>query len=189
MKIIKYSGEVFGAKSSLDLMDFDKIDRRKWKELFEMWKALKLGMRSYKAREPNMLEGLSEVAFCLFSGSKRLIALRSKVAISSSFDTYNMKKNRAEQIKASSVLSDLTSFGPKSKWDDLYFLDFYNQGKLNGTFNVYLIPNDLIFLQKVNATQTFIDQQKQGKRPRFSLVDKIIVPNDLKPIATDVKVW
>ncbi len=70
---------------------------------------------------------MSEVAFCLYSGSKRFVSLTDDA--NSSFDTFNTETSRAEQIKACSVKSDLTSFGPNSKWDDIYFLDFYNQGK------------------------------------------------------------
>jgi hypothetical protein len=182
-----YETKVFGKECMVDLIDFSKADRAKWKELFDLWMRLKLGMRDYKAREPNFPEGLSEVAFCLYSGSKKLFSLQGPV--SSSFDTYNLETKRAEQIKATSVKEDLTSFGPDSEWDDLYFLDFYNKGKLDGTFNIYIIPNDLIYNYKVNKNQTLKQQQAQGKRPRFSLTKELIIKKGLKPIATNVKVW
>lgn len=187
MKLIKHKAKVFGSDCCLELMDFDKSDGKKWKKLFDMWKSLKFGMRDYKSREPNFPEGLSEVAFCLYSGSKRFISLQGKS--SASFDTFNTKNNRAEQIKACSVDSDLTSFGPDSKWDDLYFLDFYNEGKLDGTFNVYKVPSDLIYNMKVNKNQTMKEQQLQGRRPRFSITDKIIKEKNLRPVAKNVKVW
>jgi len=187
MDIKKYKANVFGKECTMELMDFDKKDGKRWKELFDMWKKLKLGMREYKSREPNFPEGLSEVAFCLFSKSKRFISLQGESP--ASFDTFDLKKNRAEQIKASSVESDLTSFGPISKWDDLYFLDFYNNGKLDGTFNVYKIPSQWVYEMKVNKKQTFRQQQKQGKRPRFSIIDNIVKKKELKPIARNVKIW
>ena len=140
-----------------------------------------------RAREPNFPEGLSEVAFCLYSGSKRFISLKG--GVNSSFDTFNTETGKAEQIKACSVKRDLTSFGPDSRWDDLYFLDFYNEGKLDGTFNVYKIPTKIIYSMKVNKKQTFKQQQAQKRRPRFSITDKIIIEKKLKPIATNVKVW
>lgn len=187
MKIKKYKAKIFGQDCIVELGDFSKSDGKKWKRLFDMWKKLKLGMRDYKSREPNFPEGLSEVAFCLFSGSKRFISLQGKS--SASFDTFNIKTGRAEQIKACSVESDLTSFGPDSKWDDLYFLDFYNNGKIDGTFNVYKIPSDLIYNMKVNKNQTMKEQQAEGKRPRFSITEGIIKENNLAPIASNVKVW
>ncbi len=75
--------------------------------------------------------------FCIYSGSNRFISIK-KGNTNTSFDTYNLKTKKAEQIKACSVEKDLTSFGPESKWDDIYFLDFYNKGKLDGTFQVLI---------------------------------------------------
>jgi len=82
MKLIKYKTKVFGIDCCLELMDFDKSDGKNWKKLFDMWKSLKFGMRDYKSREPNFPEGLSEVAFCLYSGSKRFISLQGKSSAS-----------------------------------------------------------------------------------------------------------
>lgn len=92
------------------------------------------------------------------------------------------------EIKATSIGNDLTSFGPLSEWDDLYFIDFYNNGTLDGTFTVYLIPDDLIYSNQVNSGQTMKQQQKQKRRPRMSMKD-IIEKHNIKPLATDVKVW
>ncbi|MAF20066.1 MAG: restriction endonuclease [Parcubacteria group bacterium] len=186
MRICKRKVEVFGKECVLELMSFSNSDRKKWMRLFNTWKRLKLGLRGYKSREPNFPEGLSEVAFCLFSDSERFVS--SKGSGNSSFDTFNVKKNRAEQIKASSIKEDLTSFGPKSKWDDLYFLDFYNNGKLDGSFNVYKIPTDKIYSVKVNKSQNFKQQQAQDRRPRFSITKKIIKKYNLKPIGNNIQI-
>jgi len=113
MRLVEKKVMVFGKEATAELMEFDKQDRKKWKTLFDLWVNLKMGMREYQAREPNMLEGISEVAFCLYSGSHRLIGLKGN-GVSSSFDTFNVENNKAEQIKACSVMPDLTSFGPKS---------------------------------------------------------------------------
>lgn len=187
MKISTVRQEVWGHSCLLNVMSFDKQDAKKWKMIFDQWMKLKSNLKEYKCREPNLPEGLSEVAFCLYSGSNRLVSMNGKA--SSSFDTFNTSTGRAEQIKATSVASDLTSFGPKSKWDDLYFLDFYNGGKLDGTFNVYKVPNNLVHTMEVKRGITFIDRQREGKRPRFSITKKIIDTGMLQPIATDVKIW
>lgn len=187
MELKNHSVNVFGKPCTVNLMHFDKADAKRWKQLFDDWKNLKMGMRSYKSREPNFPEGLSEVAFCIYSDSGRLISLKG--GVSSSFDTFNVKTGKAQQIKATSVKNDLTSFGPNSKWDDIYLLDFYNGGKLDGTFNVYKIPNDLIYKFKVNKTHTVQDQQKLGRRPRFSITKNLIDTKKIKPIAVNVKVW
>lgn len=187
MEIKTHKAKVFGQNCLLNLMEFDRRDAKKWKKLFDAWKKLKMGMREYKSREPNFPEGLSEVAFCLYSGSGRLLSLKGKA--SSSFDTFNVKTGRAEQIKATSVAKDLTSFGPKSKWDDLYFLDFYNNGKLDGTFNVYKVPTKLIHKVQVKKGITFLARQLEGKRPRFGLVKAFIEAGIIKLEAKDVKIW
>jgi hypothetical protein len=114
--------------------------------------------------------------------------LSSKGLESASFDTFNPKKMHAEQIKACSVEGDLTSFGPKSKWDKIYFLYFFNEGKVDGEFDVYEIDSDLIYEMKMNKIETFVDQQKRGVRPRFS-IKKLIDEKNIKPIATNVRVW
>src|SRR5690606_37452399 len=101
-----------------------------------------------------------------------------------SFDCYRISDNKRIQVKACSVLPDLTSFGPKSVWDELYFLDFYREGKWDGTYDIYLIDNELIYNHKVNENQTLREQQEQGRRPRFSIYKSIILKNKLKPLKT-----
>lgn len=187
MKIEEHKAKVFKQNCSMKLMCFDKNDTKEWKEIFDLWKKLKLSLKNYKCREPNLPEGLSEVAFCLYSGSSRLISMNGKA--SRSFDTFNTKTKKAEQIKATSIDKDLTSFGPNSQWDDLYFLDFYNNGKLDGTFNVYKVPTKLVQKVEVKKGVSFLDRQKEGKRPRFSITKIFIEKSKIKPIAKDVKIW
>jgi len=170
-----------------EFMSFSKADARKWKRVFNLWRGLKLSLRDYKSREPNLPEGLSEVAFCIWSGSVRFVS--AKGLKSASFDTYNLDTERREQIKACSVEFDLTSFGPRSEWDDLYFLDFYNEGKVDGLFDVYKIPSDLIYSHKVNATQTLRDQQQEKRRPRFSIKKELIAKYGIKPLEKSVQIW
>ncbi len=188
MEIKQHETKVFKQKCKLELMYFDRKDGREWKRLFDLWKKLKLGMRAYKAREPNFPEGLSEVAFCLWSGAGRFINLKG-AKVSGSFDTFDFRTGKAQQIKACSIEEDLTSFGPKSKWDDLCFLDFYNGGKVDGYFDIYLIPNKYIRNQSLNKLEKFTHQQSQKRRPRFSIKTSIIQRYKIKPLGKHVKVW
>ena len=96
-----------------------------------------------------------------------------------SFDCINTKTGSRIQIKASSVASDLTSFGPRSEWDELFFLDF---SKGDGSFKAYLISPDEVYSRNMNKGQTFAEQQAQGRRPRFSIIDSIIIPEKRKPV-------
>ncbi|WP_457634896.1 Bsp6I family type II restriction endonuclease [Persephonella sp.] len=171
---------VFGEQVNAKIQIFEELDREIMRDMWNAWITLKNILQSYGGRSPNLPEVLSEGAWCLYSGSVRLIEPTSA-------DTYNLQKQEAEQIKASSVEEDLTSFGPKSRWDKLYFLDF---SRLDGSFDVYEIPADLILNQVLNSQrgETFRDQQLQKRRPRLSL-KKFIEKYNISPIEKNIKVW
>ena len=85
------------------------------------------------------------------------------------------KNNNRIQVKASSVEEDLTSFGPKTEWDRIYFMDFYREGAWDGSFDIYEIDTEEILNFPVNKKETFQEQQKQGRRPRFSIKKDLIL--------------
>jgi len=172
---IKINGKTFKAL----LMIIEKKDRAFLKGLFEDWKKANEGVKRMSTRGINLPEALSEGAFCLFFPSARVIKVYGKT--SGSFDTIDLKTGRRQQIKASSIPEDLTSFGPKSVWDDLYFLDF---SRMDGSFDVYKIPNELIYEMGVSKSQTFKQQQEEKRRPRFSIMRNIIKINNIKSIKT-----
>lgn len=186
MKIKKQEAVLAGHKVEIQVAYLNKSDGKEFKRLFDLWKRLNLGLEKY-GRKVNIPEVISEGMFCVFTGSVRYVRkIKGKGKVS--FDTINLKEARREQIKATSIDDDLTSFGPVTEWDDLYFVDFYNHGKLDGTFNLFLIPDDLIYANRVNAGQTMKQQQEQKRRPRMS-IKEIIENNRIKPIATNIKVW
>lgn len=171
----------------IEVAYLDEEDGKEFKRLFDIWRKLNLGLEKY-GRKVNIPEVISEGMFCVFSKSvryQRKISGNGTV----SFDTINIEKKRREQIKATSINIDLTSFGPRTQWDDLYFLDFYNEGKLDGTFNVYFIASHYIYENQVNINQTMEDQQGEKRRPRFSIKKDIIQKNNIEPIARNIKVW
>ena len=165
-----------------ELQYFEKSDQKHLKDLYSYWKKLKSGMKKIKSRHPNLPEGISESAFAIFFNSPRVINVSGKT--SGSFDNYDTKSHERIQVKATTIETDLTSFGPKSVWDVLYFLDFYRDGKFDGKFDVYKIPNDSIYSQQVSKAKTFREIQKEGKRPRFSIKGGIIRPENIKPVKT-----
>ncbi len=177
MRYEKIQANVNNAILNIELQFWEENDRRNLKHLFNLWKMLNDGMKLIRSRGINLPEGISESAFCLDFMPSAGRALKG-----GSLDAYDKKEGRAIQIKASSVQYDLTSFGPKSYWDDLYFLDFYNNGSLDGHFDVYLIPSSLILNMNTNSTQTFQNQQEQGRRPRFSIKKEIIEVNGITPL-------
>jgi len=160
---------------------FDNSDKQILKKVYTYWRNLCNALTKLNARKVNLPEGLSETAFCLEMNCVRIV--NGITGTHSSFDAYNPKTNKRIQIKASSIESDLTSFGPNSVWDELYFLDFYRDGKWNGKFDIYLIPNELIYGRKVNKSQTLKQQQIEKRRPRITLF-QIIKENKIKPLKT-----
>ena len=175
MKIQTINADVYGEPSVFDVISYDQSDIPNLKSAFDSWVTLKNTANLMHGRSPNIPEFISETCFCLVTNSVRFY--KAKKLKSASFDTYNLLGQKTQQIKASSVKDDLTSFGPKSKWDKFYFLDFYNDGNIDGTFNIYHIPNHLIYSSMVSSNRTFQESQELGYRPRIHLKSQIIEPN------------
>ncbi len=154
----------------------EKGDKEFLRDIYFRWKKLNEDIKKESTRGINLPEFISENAFCLFFSSVRVVKLKKGKC---SYDCIDLKTGKRQQIKASSVKSDLTSFGPCSEWDELFFLDF---SKGDGSFQVFKIDADLIYKHKVNKNQTFEEQQGQARRPRFSIIDRIIIPKGIKPI-------
>jgi hypothetical protein len=156
---------------------YEKGDGQKIRRLYDLWNTLNKAIKAISTRGINLPEAISENAFCLFfPGCIRVIKLKKGKC---SYDVLDTKNGSRIQIKASSISSDLTSFGPRSEWDKLFFLDF-SVG--NGSFKVYKIEPDWIYKHQVNKKQTFAQQQEENRRPRFSITDSIIKPRNLKPV-------
>lgn len=163
---------LFWLSAKLYYIEYDEDDKVKRRGLFNSRKTLNQWLKDFQSRWANLPEWISEVAFCIAMWYVRYTKVKSLVKwqkINISFDTFNLNDNIAHQVKACSIDKDLTSFWPKSKWDELYFLDFYNNGTLDWSFDIYLVPNQYIYWNSVNASQTLQDQQAEKRRPRFSI--------------------
>jgi len=172
-KDFNVNGKTITARVSID----EKGDRKLIKKLYHDWKKLNDRLKAIGTRGINLPETISENAFCLFfPDCVRTVGLKKGKC---SFDCINTKKGSRIQINASSVESDLTSFGPRSEWDELFFLDF---SKGDGSFKVFKITPNEVYNHKVNKNQTFVEQQAQGRRPRFSIIKEIIIPEKRKPV-------
>ena len=161
---------------------FEERDRQYLAKMYSDWRSLSEDLRAGGGRGVNLPEVLSEGAFALEMNVLRVV--KSIPGANSSWDCYNPVSHKRIQVKACSVLPDLTSFGPTSEWDEIYFLDFYREGNWDGTFDIYKIPNELIYNHKVNQHQTMREQQLEKRRPRFSIYKEIILPNGMRPIKT-----
>lgn len=157
------------------VMTFEASDREKLRVIYTNWRNLCNLLVEMGARKINLPEGLSEPAFCISKGMARIT--QSISGANTSFDCYDPKGGRGNnriQVKACSVIPDLTSFGPNSVWDRIFFADFYREGKWDGSFDVYEISTEDVYNFKVNATQTMADQKMEGRRPRFSIYANLI---------------
>ena len=154
---------------------FDDEDVPKLLNIYTSWRKLCENLNELNARSVNLPDGLSEISFAISHNMWRCNS--SIIGANSSFDCYDPNGQRHHnrvQVKACSVLPDLTSFGPHSQWDRIFFVDFYREGKWDGTFDVYELDTDDIMNYPVNASQTVEDQKAQGRRPRFSIYNGLI---------------
>ncbi len=178
MKIEWKDVKIKGKKIKALLTIKEKSDRTLLKNLYSDWKKLNDRLKSISTRGINLPETISENAFALFfPNCMRVVKLKG---MKCSFDCLNVKTGSRIQIKATSIGKDLISFGPHSEWDELFFLDF---SKGDGSFKAYKIEADWIYKHQVNKTQTFEQQQAEKRRPRFSIIEQIIKPRGLKPVA------
>jgi len=176
-------------------------DIPKFERSFNSWKQDREDQLLIHGRAPNLSDGFTEGLFCLATGSIRYMKPPEKEEkerlgfkgctqklSNASLDTYNVEFAKAEQIKSSIIDgTDCTSFGPTSKQDVVYFMHFY---RLDGSFDLYRIEDDVLqsTVIKEDGT-TFADKKLTGQRPHFSLLDKVITPNQIDPIKKNVKLW
>lgn len=177
-KLVKLPEGSFNA----NVIEYTSQDRVTLAKIYNLWRQLSEHLIAQKGRAINIPEALSEGAFCLEMNCYRFIE-RLNGAVTS-FDAYDPVSHNRIQVKACAVTNDLTSFGPNSVWDKIYFCDFYRDGNWDGTFDIYLIPNEFIYNHKVNRNQTMKDQQEQGRRPRFSIKKEIIFKQNISPFKT-----
>ncbi|PFG07155.1 Bsp6I family type II restriction endonuclease [Bacillus sp. es.034] len=159
-------------------MDLVTVDKARFNDAitaYFLWKELDLIIRQSHTRGVNIPETVTEALLCYVSGFRLNRGVGG--------DAFDPSTNRVIEIKATSNFErDTSSFSPNEEFDKLFFsrLD-----KRNDTMYFYDlgINSDQLKLIKVNALQTLGDQQKQGRRPRFSIIKQIIEPNAIDQYA------
>ena len=156
---------------------FDESDYKNLKKIFKDWVDLNTRLSNLGGRGINVPDVFSEGLFCYFFNAVRTNGTAY------SFDAIMISSNQGVQIKSASIDEDLTSFGPKSTWDELQYVDFAPNGCVDGNIAFYKIDLDLrnLVLNK-SKNETFLDQQHQGRRPRLSIKREVIRKYKLKPI-------
>ena len=169
-----------------EFMFFEEADRPMLKKMFEDWVSLsKQSLLVGSTRIINIPEGLTEAIFA--SGT------------SSSFDHYDFKNDKRIQLKAASSYGP-SSFGPRSVYDEIYFMFLREiadsksskQRNFSGKYEIFKLEPSLFpkIICKKTTGETFEDQQKMGRRPRFTIPHELIIPLKLKPIlVNDILSW
>lgn len=174
--ILKHDGKDFNCF----VRTFDETSDAEIYRIYCAWRYLNEVSKSLGCRGVNIPEGLSETVFCRVMGSARII--EKPVNFPGSYDAYDIGREKRQEIKSTSIENDLTSFSPLIRCDELYFVDFYKHGMFDGSFDIYKIDIPSVMKLKMNKTQTFEEQQSQGRRPRFSVRSKLIEEQGLLPV-------
>ena len=185
MKIVNYKLKTNSKEIVLVLMTFQKNDLKIFKSTFNKYKSLnKILKENLKAtRIMNFPDALSESVFCLAMNCGKLLSAKNASGYSTSFDAHDTKREKRIQVKCSAS-SGPTSFGPRSEYDELYFVDFKSNELIDGTYKIYKIENEDIDSVKVNKKQSLADQQKLDRRPRFEIRSQLVIKKKLKPVFT-----
>ena len=182
MKVTKKKLNLPEGQVEADVSIFEVEDLLSLKFIYESWHEVSKTLKDLGARGFNIPEGLTETSVCIYKSWYRVNNSQIGKA-KTSFDAYDPNaevNNNRIQIKAGSIENDLTSFGPRSVWDRIYFADFYNDGKWDGTVYLYELNTEDIKGHSVNAKQVFSDQQIEGRRPRFSIKKDLIAKGKYK---------
>ncbi|MEB7825604.1 Bsp6I family type II restriction endonuclease [Staphylococcus chromogenes] len=160
------------------LHDYVKIDKSRFNDMIKayfLWKELNSLIKNSHTRGINFPEIISESLLCY--------ALDYKLNRGTGGDAYDEGNNKVIECKATSNFDkDTSSFSPNEEFDRLYFLRLYQRDDELYIYDTEYDSEKLKFVQ-VNKKQTLGDQQKQGRRPRFSIIKQIIDKDNIQPIA------
>ena len=158
---------------------FDSGDYQKMRKIFKQCMEVSDLLRSLGGRKLNIPDVISEGIYCVLFNAARTNG------DAYSYDAVALNTKEGIQIKSASIANDCTSFGPTSTWDKLVFMDFAPNDVVDGNIDFYEIPSEEVYGLILNNSknETFLDQQKQGRRPRFSIKKLIIAKKNIKPFA------
>ncbi|HGF8364615.1 Bsp6I family type II restriction endonuclease [Enterococcus hirae] len=159
------------------LNDFVKMDKSRFNDAIKayfLWKELNSLIKNSHNRGINFPETISETLGCS--------ALGFELNRGKGGDARNPKTGEIIEFKATSNWDkDTSSFSPRENFDLLYFLRLKQRDDELFIYNTGISSISLGEIQ-VNKTQKLKDQQEQGRRPRFSVIKQVIIPNDIKPV-------
>ena len=165
--------------AKVDLVTIDAARINDVCDAYFKWKSLNDTIKNYCSRGTNFPETISEPMGCF-----ALSQVQSEETKWNKGSGGDAKRGEAKiEMKATSNFdSDLTSFGPKSTFDDLVFLRLdYDENKLY-VYDTGLSSEDVKDLP-VNQNETIRDQQLAKRRPHISLIKTLIEDRSMKPVA------
>lgn len=159
------------------LQDYVTVDQARFLDTIEAyfsWKDLNSFIKSSHSRGLNFPEIISESLLCY--------VLDYRLNRGTYGDAIDHDGNVIECKATSNWDRDTSSFGPVTTFDRLIFIRLNMRDDFIAFYDLNLTGTTIRDVP-VNATQSLGDQQDQGRRPRFSIINKIIEPLDLQPIA------
>ncbi|SLN04396.1 hypothetical protein FM106_28020 [Brachybacterium faecium] len=160
------------------LNDFVKMDKSRFNDAVKayfLWKELNSLIKNSHNRGINFPETISETLLCS--------VMDFELNRGTGGDARNPKTQEIIEAKATSNWDkDLTSFSPSESFDLLYFIRLNQREDTVYFYNTGINSSELKSIQ-VSKKQTLGQQQDQGKRPRFSVISKIIEQKKIEPIA------
>lgn len=139
------------------------------------WKDLNSYVKSNSTRGINLPDVISEPMGCYSLG---FLWNRGK----ETGDAYDPITDKRIEFKATSRFEgDLSSFGPKEKFDDLYFLRFNLHENMLYIYHLNVNFDDL-GKYPANKKETVQSQRNEGRRPHISLQKLFVDAKNLQPI-------
>ncbi|HEB9338623.1 TPA: Bsp6I family type II restriction endonuclease [Campylobacter coli] len=140
--------------------DFDLICK-----IYIQWKELNNNIKKFSSRGVNFPDCISEPIVCYAFNYNWNNNNETGDATSDSGELIEIKAT-------SNFNSDLSSFSPNTKFDKLIFVRLDQERDLAYIYDLELNFEQFQILE-VNKKETVLDQQKQNRRPRLSLIQYI----------------
>lgn len=184
------------------LQTFSEEDIPQLKKYWDAWISIRSVCEQAGNRAPNLAEYFTEGLVSLVTNTARRVSkdyartqdpsIRFTQKGKKSGDTLRLSTLQAIEVKSSTIKEDCTQVSPSDHQIDLYhFIHFYNDGNLDGTFDIYEFSPELtksIIVCKEKG-ETLQDQLDQGRRAKLPIIKEVIIPNGIAPIHKKVKLW
>jgi len=161
----------FGIKLNEDFLKGVKKTYKAWKSLNEERNKI-----SRSKRVTNLPEEISEGLVCYYCNY--YLHLETKSNIPLTYDIFN--ESKTSQVKGSCSNAP-SSFSVKETTYDV--IHYFNLDINTDHFQIYEIPKSVLSTLKITADKTFTQQREEGKRPKVNIMESIVIPYNIKPVA------